>query len=40
MKKFLHLEISKAETITFIAILCWIAASFFVNLPDVNSLGI
>ncbi len=39
MKKFLHLEISKNETIAFIAILCWIAASFFVHLPEVSSLG-
>jgi hypothetical protein len=39
MKKFLQLEISTAETIAFIAILCWIAASCFVPLPEVNSLG-
>jgi len=39
MKKFLQLEISTTETIAFIAILCWIAASCFVPLPDVNSLG-
>jgi hypothetical protein len=39
MKKFLQLEISKAEAIAFIAILGWIVASCFVQLPDVNSLG-
>ncbi|MEP7236415.1 MAG: hypothetical protein ABI685_01060 [Ferruginibacter sp.] len=39
MKKFLHLEISTSETIAFIAIICWIVASCFVHLPDVNSLG-
>ena len=39
MKKYLRLEISAAEAVAFIAIICWIAASFFVNLPDVNSLG-
>ena len=39
MKKYLHLEISKAEAIAFIAILGWIVASCFVQLPDVNSLG-
>ncbi|MEO6252821.1 MAG: hypothetical protein ABIO79_05930 [Ferruginibacter sp.] len=39
MKKFLQIEISKTEAIAFIAILCWIVASCFVPLPDVNSLG-
>jgi hypothetical protein len=39
MKKFLRLEISKAEAIAFIAIVCWIAASCFVKLPEINSLG-
>jgi hypothetical protein len=39
MKKYLQLEISKAEAIVFIAILCWIAASCFIPLPEVNSLG-
>lgn len=39
MKKYLRLEISFVETLTFIAIICWIAASFFVELPEVNSLG-
>jgi hypothetical protein len=39
MKKFLRLQISTAETIAFIAIICWIAASCFVKLPDVSSLG-
>lgn len=39
MKKFLRLEISTTETILFIALVCWIAAAFFVPLPEVNSLG-
>lgn len=39
MKKHLRLEISKAEAIVFIVIICWITASCFVPLPDVNSLG-
>ena len=39
MKKFLHLEISKMEALTIIAIVCWIVASCFVELPGVNSLG-
>lgn len=39
MKKYLHLEVSKTETIIFIAILGWIIASCFVPLPEVNSLG-
>jgi len=39
MKKFLQIEISKAEAITFIAIVCWIVASCFIPLPEVNSLG-
>lgn len=40
MKKYLQIELTTGETIAFIAIMCWIAASFFVKLPDVNSLGI
>jgi len=39
MKKYLRLELSKAETIIFIAIIGWIIGSLFVPLPDVNSLG-
>ena len=39
MKKFLQIEISKAEAITFIIIVCWIVASCFVPLPEVSSLG-
>jgi len=39
MKKFLQIEITTGEIIAFIAILCWIAASCFVPLPEVNSLG-
>ncbi|MFZ1786101.1 MAG: hypothetical protein WAU23_12930 [Ferruginibacter sp.] len=39
MKKYLQLEISKAEALIFFAIICWIAASLFVDLPKVNSLG-
>jgi hypothetical protein len=39
MKKLLHIEMTKAETIAFIAIISWIAASCFVLLPEVNSLG-
>ncbi|HMK04380.1 MAG TPA: hypothetical protein VK489_09320 [Ferruginibacter sp.] len=39
MKKFLHLEISATETIVFLALVGWIVASMFVQLPEVNSLG-
>lgn len=39
MKKYLRLEISKMEALTFVAVLCWIIASCFVNLPEINSLG-
>ncbi len=39
MKKFLQIEMSKAETIALIAIISWIAASCFIQLPEVNSLG-
>jgi hypothetical protein len=39
MKKFLRLEISKTEAIIFLALICWIIASIFVPLPEVNSLG-
>ncbi|HRI23145.1 MAG TPA: hypothetical protein PLZ45_00660 [Ferruginibacter sp.] len=39
MKKFLQLRISTTETILFIALVCWIVASCFVPLPEVNSLG-
>jgi hypothetical protein len=39
MKKFLHLELSVTEAIAFIAIICWIVASCFVELPEINSLG-
>jgi len=39
MKKILRLEISKTETILFVALLTWIIVSCFVPLPEVNSLG-
>ncbi|MCX6313151.1 MAG: hypothetical protein NTX08_00285 [Sphingobacteriales bacterium] len=39
MKKDIPLEISKTEAIVFILLLCWIIASCFVPLPEVNSLG-
>jgi hypothetical protein len=39
MKKYLSIELSKGETIALIAIMTWIVASFFVPLPEVNSLG-
>jgi len=39
MKKYLRLELSKTETVIFIAILGWVIASCFIPLPDVNSLG-
>jgi len=39
MKNILRLQLSTAETIAFIAIMCWIIASCFVPLPEVNSLG-
>ncbi|HEX2682645.1 MAG TPA: hypothetical protein VHL77_01855 [Ferruginibacter sp.] len=40
MKKFLRLEISITEAIVFLAIVSWIVISCFVELPDVNSLGV
>jgi hypothetical protein len=39
MKKLLQIEMTKAETIAFIAIISWIVAGCFVQLPEVNSLG-
>lgn len=39
MKKYLQIEISKAEALALIAIISWIVASCFVDLPEVNSLG-
>lgn len=39
MKKILRLEISLTETIIFLALVGWIVASCFVDLPEVNSLG-
>ena len=39
MKKNIPLEISKTEAIIFILVLCFIVASVFVPLPEVNSLG-
>jgi len=39
MKKEIPLELSKTEAIVFILLVCWIVASCFVTLPDVNSLG-
>jgi hypothetical protein len=39
MIKYLSLEISDGETIAFIILMCWIIASCFVSLPEVNSLG-
>ncbi len=39
MKKYLHVEMSTSETIALVIIMGWIAASFFVPLPEVNSLG-
>jgi hypothetical protein len=39
MKKILRLEISKTEAVIFLALVSWIIASCFVELPDVNSLG-
>ena len=40
MKKQLHLEMSRTETIIFVLLVCWIAASCFIPLPEVNSLGV
>lgn len=39
MKQYLSLQISKTETIVFVLLLCWIIASCFVPIPEVNSLG-
>lgn len=39
MKKILRLEITKTEAIIFTALVCWIIASIFVPLPEINSLG-
>lgn len=39
MKKMLRLEISVTETIIILALVGWIVASCFVELPEVNSLG-
>ena len=39
MKQFFSIEMSKGETIAFVALLAWIIASCFVPLPEVNSLG-
>ncbi len=39
MKQYLSLQISKSEAIMFVLLLCWIIASFFVPIPEVNSLG-
>ena len=39
MKTNIPLEISRTETIVFILLMCWILASCFVPLPEVNSLG-
>jgi len=39
MKQYLSLQISKSETIMFVLLLCWIIASCFVPIPEVNSLG-
>ena len=39
MKKNLQLEISRTETVIFVLFVCWIVASCFVPLPEVNSLG-
>lgn len=39
MKKYFSIELSKGETIALVLIMGWIAASFFVPLPHVNSLG-
>ena len=39
MKKNIPIELTKTETVVFILLVCWIIASVFVPLPDVNSLG-
>jgi len=39
MKQFFSIEISKGETLAIVVLLAWIVASFFVPLPEVNSLG-
>ena len=39
MKKNLQLEICRTETVIFVLFLCWVVASCFVPLPEVNSLG-
>ena len=40
MKKYLQVEMTKSETIALVIIMSWIIASFFVPLPEVNSLGV
>ena len=40
MKKYLQVEMTKSETIALVIIMGWIIASFFVPLPEVNSLGV
>lgn len=40
MKKQIPLELSRTEALIFIMLVCWIAASCFVPLPEVNSLGV
>lgn len=39
VKKNLQLEISTTEAVVFILFVCWVIASCFVPLPEVNSLG-
>lgn len=39
MKQYLSLQISKTEAFVFVLLLCWIIASCFVPIPEVNSLG-
>jgi hypothetical protein len=39
MKKNIPLKISTTEAIVFILFVCWVIASCFVHLPEVNSLG-
>jgi hypothetical protein len=39
MKKLFSIELSLSEKIAVVLIVGWIVASFFVPLPNVNSLG-
>ena len=39
MKQILPVELTKTEAVVFLLLVCWIVASCFIPLPEVNSLG-